>query len=363
MRHPDQGRERRLEVGESAHLQRVVPPEFGGIDIDLHELRGRDVEGELGVPGAGVGLSEPRAQREDPVSRSSRLIGEGGPPESRHAQHEWIVIGHRTLAHEAVGDGKREQLGELGELCRGIGGDHSATDIQHRAFGIQKVLHDLLGDRLVEARLDQRTSVAEHPVEQLDLDFGGEDIHGDVDEDGSGPAALREREGLVEHLGDEVGLINTPRTLDERAVDLVLSGVGVKVDLLMWVLPEVVRRDVAGDDDHRDRIQRGVRHPCGGIRQTGTEVREHDPRALACARVPVSRMGGDLLMPHVDEGNLLTLLKRSEQRDVRVAAQTEYALDAACLQIPDDLVRHRVLHDVLLHRSFSCGTERRAGPV
>ena len=64
---PDEHGERSLEVGERADLERVVAAQLGGIDVDLHELGGGDVERVLGVPGAGVGFGEPGAEGEDPV--------------------------------------------------------------------------------------------------------------------------------------------------------------------------------------------------------------------------------------------------------------------------------------------------------
>ena len=100
----------------------------------------------------------------------------------------------------------------------------------------------------------------DHLVEQGDVDLGREDVHRHVHENGSGTAALGEGERLVEHLGNEVGLVDAPRALDERPVDLLLGGVGVQVDLLVRVLAEVVGGHVAGDHHHRES-SRGRRSP------------------------------------------------------------------------------------------------------
>ena len=359
----DEHGQRRLEVGQRADLERVVPAQLGGIDVDLHELRGGDVEGVLGVPRARVGLGEPRAEREDPVGGPGRLVDEGRAPEPGHPQHQRAVVGQRALAHEAVRHGQRQKLGELLELGCRIRCDDPAADIEHRPVCREQVADDPLRDLFIEAGLGERAGVAEHLVEQGDVDLGREHVHRHVDEHGSGSAALGEGERLVEHLGDEVRLVDAPRALDEGSIDLPLGGIGVEVDLLVRMLAEVVARHVAGDHDQRNRIERGVRHGGGGIRQTGAEVGQDDPGPLGHPGVAVGRVRRDLLVPHVDEGDALALLERREQSDVRVPAQPEDVLDIACLQIADDLVRHQVLHDVLLHLSPSTGTDRRAGPV
>ena len=101
----------------------------------------------------------------------------------------------------------------------------------------------------------------------------------------------------------------------------------------------------------------------GRVRQAGAQVGQHDPRPPGHPRVAIGGVRRDLLVPHVDEGDALALLERREQGDVRVTAQPEDVLDIARLEVADDLVRHQVLHDVLLHLSRSSGTDRRAGPV
>jgi hypothetical protein len=88
-----------------------------------------------------------------------------------------------------------------------------------------------------------------------------EDVHRHVDEHRAGAAALGEGERLVEDLGEQVCRVDPPGPLDERPVDLPLIGVGVEVDLLVGVLAVVVARHVARDDDHGDRVERGIGHP------------------------------------------------------------------------------------------------------
>ena len=77
--------------------------------------------------------------------------------------------------------------------------------------------------------------------------------------------------------GSSSALVDPPGPLDERPVDLELGAVGVEVDLLVGVPAEVVRRDVAGDDHHRDAVEGGVGDAGGGVGEPGAEVAEHAP--------------------------------------------------------------------------------------
>jgi hypothetical protein len=55
-------------------------------------------------------------------------------------------------------------------------------------------------------------------------------------------SALREQERFVDDLGEQVRIVDAPRALNERPIDLVLRAVGVQIHFLMRVLAEVVRR-------------------------------------------------------------------------------------------------------------------------
>lgn len=232
---------------------------------------------------------------------------------------------------------------ELLELVGGLGQDHASADVQHRILCIQEVLDDPLRGLRVEARLGQHRVVGEHPVEEVDLDLLGEDVHRHVDEHRAGPARLREHERLLEDLREQVRGVDPPHALAERAVDLALRGVGVEVDLLVRVLAVVVGRHVAGDDDHRDRVERGVGDPGGGVGQARAQVREHDGGPAGGPGVPVGHVGGELLVAGVDELDR-ALLHGGEHRDVRVAAQTEDVRHAPLFEVAHELVADEVLH-------------------
>ena len=119
-----------------------------------------------------------------------------------------------------------------------------------------------------------------------------------------------------------LGAIDAIDALAERPVDLELVGVLVQVDFLMRMPAVVVRRHVAGNDDHRNRIERGVRDTGAGVRQPGSEMREEHTRFTGRARVAVGGVRRDLLVPRRDEADP-ALAERVEERDDGVAAEAE----------------------------------------
>ena len=165
-----------------------------------------------GVPRARVGFGEARAEGEDPVRVARRLVDECRTPEAGHPEHERAVVGERALAHEAVRDGQRQQLGELLELGRGVRGDDPAAHVEHGPVGVEEVAHDPFGDLFVDAGLREGRGVAEHLVERARRRPRPRTRpSARRREHGPGSAALGEGERLVEHLGDEVGLVDAAR--------------------------------------------------------------------------------------------------------------------------------------------------------
>ena len=75
---------------------------------------------------------------------------------------------------------------------------------------------------------------------------------------GPGPSGLRQVERALDDARQIRDAIDAIDALAERPVDLELIGVLVQVDFLVRMAAVVVRRHVAGDHDHRDRIERGV---------------------------------------------------------------------------------------------------------
>ncbi len=112
-----------------------------------------------------------------------------------------------------------------------------------------------------------------------------------------------------------------------------------------------MRRHVAGDHDHRDRVERRVGDAGRGVGEAGGEVRQQHRGLVRRPRVAVRRVRGDLLVPRVDELDLPALRQRGQHGDVGVAAEAEDVLDASRLEILHQLVGNQVLHCWLLRAS------------
>ena len=97
------------------------------------------------------------------------------------------------------------------------------------------------------------------------------------------------------HDARQVGrAIDAVYALAEGPVNLELVRILVEVELLMRVAAVEVRRHVAGDHDHRNRIERGVGDTGRRVRQPRAEVRQQDARLPRRSRVAVGGMRGDL---------------------------------------------------------------------
>ena len=227
---------------------------------------------------------------------------------------------------------------QFAQLGRRIGEQDAAADVEERRLGGQELFDDLFGGFLVERGLGELARVLQDALEQRDVNLFREDVHRHVDQHRAGTAGLGQDEGLFQNLREEVRRIDAPDALAEGPVDLALRGVGVQVHFLVRAFAVIVRRHVAGNDHHRDRVERGVGYPGGGVGQAGREVREQDGGLLGGAGVAVGGVRRNLLVPGVDELDLGALRQGGEDRNIGVPAQPKNVLDTPRFKILDQLV-------------------------
>ncbi len=96
-------------------------------------------------------------------------------------------------------------------------------------------------------------------------------------------------------------MIDAVDALAEGPVDLRLVGILMQVEFLMRMLAVVVRRDIAGDDDHRNRVERRVGHTGRRVGQSRAEMGHDDAGLARGARIAIRCVRGDLLVAHVHE--------------------------------------------------------------
>ena len=247
-----------------------------------------------------------------------------------------MVVAEGAFAHEAVGDRNTHVVDEASEFGARPRQQHTAAGVDDGSFGLGESGDDGVGGFVVERRFVQRLGAVVEAGEQRRVDRLREDVHRHVDEHRAGLAVLGQQERLLDDLGEEFCLLDPPGAFDERPIDLELRRVGVQVHLLVGMTAVVVRRHVAGDDDHRDAIERGVGDAGRRVRQARTEVAENDRGPSGDTRVAVGSVRGDLLVPDVDELDAAAG-HRGENGDVGVPTQAEDVSYAAPFQVADEL--------------------------
>src|SRR5262249_10805446 len=142
---------------------------------------------------------------------------------------------------------------ELPELLGGIGVDHTAAGVDHRALrvgerlgGDPDLLDVALGGGLVPRQVRRLG-------DRLVVDVGPREVLWNIDQNGPGPAGGGDVEGGVDVLGDRARVLNHQAVLDDR------HGDAVDVGLLEAIRADQVGADLARDEDGRDRVHDRVR--------------------------------------------------------------------------------------------------------
>ena len=273
LRGAGEGGERELRVGHDAELGGEVAADLRDVRVDVDQTRRRDVEREPRIPRARVRFREARADREDEIRGPALLVRDRRAPETGHAEQQRMILAHDALAHERVGDRQLERLGQRHELRRRARRQDAAAGVEHGPLGVREGGDDPLGGRLVNRRA---RDLGGDLVEGVDREGRREHVHRHVDEHRARPAGLRQVERALHDPRQVPRVVDAVDPLAERPVDLALVRVLVEVDLLVRMASVEVRLDVAGDDDHRDRVERGVGDAGRRVRQAGPQVREQD---------------------------------------------------------------------------------------
>ena len=168
--------------------------------------------------------------------------------------------------------GKPVVVGELAQEAAGLaaGVDDAAAGIEDRALGLLQRLDG--GEDRVGVALGLRLVVQDARLLGRGIGGGGElDVLGDVDEHRAGAAVGGDVEGLVDGLGELGGVLHQPVVLGAGPGDA--DGVG----LLEGVVADHEGRDLAGQDDDRDRVHQASVMPVTALVAPGPEVTRTTP--------------------------------------------------------------------------------------
>ena len=280
--------EHRGGVAAETGLVGIVPTEFFGVDVQLHDggvcRRSSPVSRHLA---AGV-----TADEEDEVGFEQCLVGTLAAIVAGDADVEKVVGGDRVLGVHRRGDRDAECFGQLQQLATGCRTADSSTSDNHRPGGSRQCGNrrgDILGrcghphgrDRHV-GRVGRRLDI------QL-VEFNLTHVPAQLDMSRAGCAAGCVAEGLANGLGQPVDRLDSRTRLGDRRKQAEV------VDFLIGVSPGGFGAGVSGstgDGDDWRAAQVGVAESCGEI--GGTDALSQSDAGLA--------LGSSESVGHVDGG-------------------------------------------------------------
>ena len=336
----------------------------GRVDIDMGLAAVRREIGD--APGDAV--VEARADIDHQVAAMHREIGLIEPV---HPEHPEPVLARGRVgpeAHQGGGDREPGGIDQFAQQRAGLvaGIDHAAAGIEDRAFGLFHRL-DERGDG-VDVALHLGLVMADLGFRFFDIGAGGElHVLGNVDQNRAGAALGRDVKGLVQDIGQVVGVLDQPVHLGAGARDA--HGVG----LLEGVGADHEGRNLPGENDDGDRIHQGVRQTGNGIGRPGAGGDQNDAGLAGRPGIAFGGMDRALFVAHQDVADLVLLKDLVIDRKDGAAGIAEYSIDALFFQSFDNHLRtgHLACHGGVLPLGLfgpwalaaGCGSGKKKPPV
>ena len=318
--------QKRARIGEDAEVRRIVPADLGVVDIDMHQLRRREVPRVARHPRRRRAIVEARADGDHEIGVPARLIGGISAVAADEAERQRIA--HVEAAHAVRrADHGNAVLGrKLRELLASLGQRRAVADEEHGPARLRQKFNDSLnifGRRAATSLIEAVPGLLE-----LDLCFFLEQVVRHVEIDGPRPAAGRRRNGLPQGERQHVDARGLEASLHHRTHHIGEVGLVVSVQLLERAAVELRGRHVGGDREKCGGVslRHGERHD--EVRRARAGGRERGHRLVLDAEVAVGHVPGGLLVARRDEPHLVAhLVERIEQADVAVAADAEDVRD------------------------------------
>ena len=269
---------------------------------------------------------------------------------AEHAEPFRIVRRKGAEAHQGRRDREARRGDEIAQQPRrlGAGIDDAAAGIEDRPLGGGHHRHRLFD--LLRIALEARMIGLMLDVLRPEIFAAGElHVLRDVDDDGARAPVL----------GDVEGLVQDTRQILDRADEVIMlramPGDADRVAFLEGVRADQMRRHLAGDADHRDRIHQGIGQRGDRIGRAGAGGDEHDARPSRRAGIAFGRVAGALLMADENVAQLRLMIEHVVDRQDGAARIAEQGIDAMILQGFDHHFRagHYACHLVL--RVLSAG--------
>ncbi len=316
-RRVDQLAQDQLRVADDGDLGRHLPADAAGHRIGL------DVAGLL-VPRRRLAevLAAPEAEAD-----GQHHVGASGErllPRPAHGQR--MILGNRPLARPTRVGGDVRQLDELPQLGARPRPEDAVTAGDQRPLRLQQELEGALdaGGIALRADLVRIVDLGAAPLPRLVVTVV-EDVGGDLDQG----RPLRRRQRLAKRL-PQVDLDRAPvdHALDELGEAAAHVGA---VRFLEGSQVVLRRRMLSRDAHHRAAGQPGDAQAGDGVGQTAAGRDAAHPRRGRRARVGVGGVGAGLLVPHVDQLDVV-VAQIGQDRERVAAVDGEQVLDALLAQ-------------------------------
>ena len=215
-------------------------------------------------------------------------------------------------AHQRVGDGIAEQIGELVQLARRIREDDAAARVDIRTLRRQEQLHRL-ADLARMAFRDGVVRTQRHALDRLVLARRLRHVLRNVDQHRAGTAGTRDVERLLDGRGEVAHVLHEEVVLHARPRDA--DGVA----FLECVEADGRGGHLAADDDERNRIHIGRGDAGDGIGDARSRGHEAHAHVAGRARIGVGGMHGGLFVAHEDMLDLVLLVQLVVDVEYRAA--------------------------------------------
>ncbi len=319
------------------HIARVADDRHRDLDI-LADLARVDIDvNHLGVRREGAGLAghavvEAPADVEQHVALLDGAVDMHPAVHARHPDAERMVLGERADAVQRGDHRDAHALGHRAQLVRRARHRHTIARDDQRLLGRGQQpdrLADLLAVALVVWLVPR----------QVQLDVPVRDGTGhlcvlrDVDQHRAGPPRRSDVDGLLEDIGQVVGVLDQVVVLGDW------HGDAGDIGLLEGVLAEHQAGHLAGDRQQRRAVHHRVgdrRDQVGGAGAAGADANADLPSR---AGVALGGVAGALLVPAEHVAQLVAIFPhRIVERHDRAAGDSEHHIDA----IADQRLAHNL---------------------